>query len=46
MILKPVEDAVRANLMCPGATLPPASMDIVGDDFEKSATYSMGYDFI
>jgi hypothetical protein len=46
MILKPVDETLRANLKCPGAPLPPASIDITGDDFEKSASYSMGYDFI
>ena len=46
IVLKPVAEAVKANLKCPGAPLPPASVDITGDDFEKSASYSMGYDFI
>jgi hypothetical protein len=46
IILKPVDEALKANLKCPGAPLPPASVDITGDDFEKSASYSMGYDFI
>lgn len=46
IILKPVEDAVNGNLHCPGKPLPPATVDILHDDFESSGVYSFGSEFI
>jgi hypothetical protein len=46
LILKPVEEALNSNLRCHGKPLPPASLDILQDDFESSGVYSFGSDLV